>query len=141
MNIFHHLQILFLRSLTFNYFNSKQQLYIDVDTSKEFDFDVHIYHSKSDLLKTSSDDFFLSEQKEMKSNYFLSCFLSNAETHYWFTKLKVADIVWMIKKIYHMIKTIKKITIIYTDHSAAVFIICQLSFNIVNIKKLNLHFI
>lgn len=80
--MFHQLQMLFLRSSILNHFNSKQQLYIDLDASKEFDFDVHVYHNKLNLLKTSFNDLFSSEQKEMKSIFFFSHLLSDAETHY-----------------------------------------------------------
>ena len=40
-----------------------------------------------------------------------------------------------------MIEVTECITIIYTDYSAAVFIVQQSSLNIVNINKLNLHLI
>ena len=78
-------------------------------------------------------------QKKMKSILFLSYLLFNVKTWYWSTEFKVTNIVWIIKKIQHMIKTAEHITIIYTDHSAAVFIVQQFSLNTVNIKKLNLH--
>ena len=55
LNTFHHLQILFLRLIILSHFDSKQQLYINLDASKEFDFSAHIYHVKSDLVQSSLD--------------------------------------------------------------------------------------
>ena len=47
LNVFHHLQTLFARLLILSHFDSKQQLYINLDALKKFDFKVHIYHEKS----------------------------------------------------------------------------------------------
>ena len=132
LNIFHHLQILFLRFTIFSHFNSKHQLYIDLDVSKKFDFNVHIYHSKSKINLMS-----LFSQKNTKSIFFFNYLFTDAETQYWFTELEVADIVWMIKKIHYMIETAEQIIIIYTDYFIIIFIVQQSSLNTVNIEKLN----
>lgn len=42
------------------------------------------------------------------------------------------------QEIHYMIKAAKRITIIYTNHFVTVFIVHQLSFNIIDVKKLNL---
>jgi len=55
------------------HFLSKQQLYIDLDVFKEFDFEVHVYHTK----KFTEDD--TSKQKFMKSVLFLSRLLQDVE--------------------------------------------------------------
>ena len=83
----------------------------------------------------------LFSQKETEFIFFLSYLFMNTKIKYWSTELKIADIVWVIKKIYHMIKAAEYITIIYTDHSVTVFIIWQFSLNIIDIEKLNLQFI
>ncbi len=46
LNIFHYLQSLFSQSIILMHFLSKQQLYIDLNVFKEFDFEVHIYYTK-----------------------------------------------------------------------------------------------
>ena len=143
LNAFQHLQILFLQSLIFNHFNLKQQLYIDLNVLKEFSFDVHVYYVKSrkslinnfmtdtatiksDLTLSANCNTFISlfDQKNVKLIFFLNYLLTNIKTQYWLIKLKVTDIVWIIKKIHHMIKTAEKTTIIYTDHFITVFIVC-----------------
>ena len=64
----------------------------------------------------------------VQSILFFSKMLNQAEQNYWLTKLKVAEIVWIIKKVRHMVKSIKKSSVVvYTDHSAAVSISRQTS--------------
>jgi len=46
LNIFHYLQSLFSQSIILMHFLSKQQLYIDLNAFKEFDFEVHVYYAK-----------------------------------------------------------------------------------------------
>ena len=46
LNVFHHLQKLFLRFTILSHFDLKHQLYIDLNVSKKFDFSVHVYHTK-----------------------------------------------------------------------------------------------
>ena len=53
----------------------------------------------------------------------------------------MTDIVWMIKKIRHLIEIFTKPTIIYIDHSAIIGIIRQSSMNTTSIEKLNLRLI
>ena len=133
--------MLFLRLLILSHFDSKQQLYINLNVSKEFEFNVYVYHIKSDLMKFSLNFISWSDQKKTEFILFLSCLLSDVETQYWFTELEIAEIVWIVKKIHHIIKTAEKTTIIYINYFAAVFIVCQLSLNIINIKKLNLYLV
>lgn len=93
LNVFHHLQILFSRFTIFSHFNSKHQLYIDLDVLKKFDFNIHIYHDK---FKTNLTSLF--SQKETEPILFLNCLLSDIKTQYWSTELEITDIVWMVKK-------------------------------------------
>ena len=71
---------------------------------------------------------------------FLSYLLSPAETYYWSTKIKIACLVWVIKKIYHIMKSVKR-TIILSDHASTVDIATQISLNITLTVKLNLQLI
>ncbi len=58
------------------HFSSKQQLYIDLNVFKEFDFEVHIYYTK-EIAEDST-----SKQKFMKSVLFLSRLFQDAEMQY-----------------------------------------------------------
>ena len=77
---------------------------------------------------------------QIKSILFLSHLLSPTETHYWSTEIKIVCLVWVIKKIYHMIKWVKR-TIVLTDYASTVNIVTQMSLNITSTVKLNLQLI
>ncbi len=77
----------------------------------------------------------------MKPILFLSQLLTDAETHYWSTKLKVTELIWVLKKTHHLIEVAEQSTIIYTDHTAAVEIEHQFSLNTIAVKKLNLRLV
>ena len=135
LNVFHHLQKLFSSPTILHHHDEKRVLYVDLDGSKEFGFGAHVYHS-TDESSTS-----IPKQKSQQSILFLSRLLSDAETRYWPTELEIAGIVWVVKKIRHMIEASAHCTIIYTDHSAAVSIVRQTSLNTTSTEKLNLRLI
>ena len=86
LDSFHHLQSLFSRLTILIHYDLKRQLYADMNASKEFSFEAHIYHMKeSDGLTTG--------QKSMESILFLSKTLANIKTHYWPTELKVTGLI------------------------------------------------
>ena len=72
---------------------------------------------------------------------FFNRLLNSVETRYWSTKLKLTDIVWMLKKIRHMIKVFQFSTIIYIDYDAALNIAKQTSLFIIFTNKFNLRLI
>jgi hypothetical protein len=93
-----------------------------------------ICHVKEDFEKEISFNRF-----DIKSIMFLSKILTNAKIRYWSTELKMIEIVWIIKKIRHLIESSRKqFTIIFIDHFALTEIIKQTSLNTFNIDKLNL---
>jgi hypothetical protein len=112
--------------------NMKKQLYEDVDVSKEFEINVMIYHLKDETSFTTYS---------FKSNIlfilFLNRQLKSAEKNYWSTELEIADIVFIIRKIRHMIESFKKSIIIFTDHEFALNIVKQTSLVITSIDRLN----
>ena len=78
----------------------------------------------------------------MQPIMFLSRNINTAERNYWPTELEVAGIVWVIKKIRHMVDSTKKSpTIIYTNHSAAIPISRQTSLSTSSTNKLNLRLV
>lgn len=77
----------------------------------------------------------------MQPIMFLSRLLADAETRYWPTELEIAGLVWVVKKTRHLIEAAHRVTIIYTDHSAAIPIVRQTSLNTTSVEKLNLRLI
>ena len=67
---------------------------------------------------------------------FFNRLLIDTETRYWPTELKIANMVWVVKKIRYMIEASIHKTIIYTDYFATVSIVRQTSLNIISVEKL-----
>ena len=64
------------------------------------------------------------------------------ENRYWFTKFEIIEVIWIIKKIRHMIEFCRKsLIIIFIDHSTTADIIKQISFTTESTKKLNFRLI
>lgn len=117
------------------HFDPSRRLYIDLDASKEWGFAAMIYHVIGD-----PDGPF--PRTDVQPIMFLSKMLNQAEQNYWPTELEVAGIVWVIKKVRHMVESTKKPpTVVYTDHSAAVPISRQTSLTTSSTDKLNLRLV
>ena len=116
--MFKTLQAMLSKSLFLIHVNFVRQLYVNLNVSKKFDFNVIIYYVKNswkgtDYLFRSTIEFIL----------FFNKLINDAKSRYWFIKLKLIDIIWILKKIRHLMKTFTLITIIYTDYDAALKII------------------
>ena len=124
------------RFLTFlTHYDRKRKLFVDLNSSKNWNFVDMMYHVK----KNSNDDF--SRIKIQSIMFFNRCF-NETEKNYWFTELKITEIVWIIRKIRHMIESNECFSIIiYIDHSAIVSISRQINLITFNTDKLNLRFI
>ena len=66
---------------------------------------------------------------------------NSVETRYWSTKLKLIDIVWILRKIHHIIETSQFFIVIYIDYDAALNIAKQTSLLIIFIDKFNFRLI
>ena len=78
----------------------------------------------------------------MKSILFLSRLLFDVEIKYWSTKLELNDIVWILRKIRHLLDfSLTKSFVIFINHDAVLEITKQISMTIVSIDKLNLHLV
>ena len=134
---FHKLQNAFVNSIFLIHFDSNRCFYVDLDASKRWDFVVIIYYIiENSNNKTSYSRFVV------QLILFFSKLLNDVEQNYWFTKLKIIDIVWMIKRIRHMINFIKKLFIvIYIDYFVVVSISRQIIIITFNIDKLNLRLV
>ena len=112
---------------------------MNLNTFKIFDFVAIIYHHKQNYI---SKDFNKLARTNVQSILFLSRYLNIVEHNYWPTKLEIADVVWIVKKIRHMIEfSLKSFVIIYTNYSAVVLISRQTILNIINTNKFNLRLI
>ena len=158
LNAYHQLQQMFARPTMLHHHDPKRQLYVDLDASKEWGLAAHVYHVKEDLPKPSAGtDLHTNmkaatkktgkatadhpKQKSLQPILFLSRQLKPAETRYWPTELEMAGIVWVVKKIRHLIEASANPTVIYTDHSAAVGLVRQTSLNTASVEKLNLRLV
>jgi hypothetical protein len=134
---FEHIQNALSKRRRLIHVDIERQLYDDVDVSKEFDIDVMIYHVKND-----EENFFAySSRSKIEFILFLSRQLKSVEKNYWFTELKIANIVFIIRKIRHMIESFKKFTILFTDHESVLRIAKQTFLITSFIDRLNLRLI
>ena len=118
------------------HFDRKRKLFADLDSSKSWGFAGMVYHVEGD---PADGDF---PRTKVQPIMFLSRCLNGAEKNYWPTELEVAGIVWVVRKIRHMIEASEcPPTIIYTDHSAAVPISRQTSLTTSSTDKLNLRLV
>jgi hypothetical protein len=130
---FELIQVVFKNSQFLIYFDIIRQFFIDVDAFKE-NFEAFVYHIKqrrNDMTKSTTIELIV----------FLSKIFTFVEKRYWSTKLKMTAVVWVIKKLHHMIRASRHFTIIWTDHSATTVIVKQTKLITFNTDKLNLRLI
>lgn len=95
--------------------NSADELWIDLNASHDFDFDVQMFHVKLDYKSNTFKKW--SSKSVVKFILFLSRTLTAAERNYWSTKLEIVDFVWTIKKLRHIMKSFKLSVMMQTNHS------------------------
>ncbi len=100
-------------------------MYENIDVSKKFDIEIMLYHVKNEknflYFFRSNVLFIFFENRQFKS----------IKKNYWSTELEIADIVFIIRKIRHMIEFFKKPTILFIDHGSALEIVKQTSLLII----------
>ena len=83
-----------------------------------------------------------SSRKSIELILFLNRLLIDVEIKYWSTELKLTDIIWILKKIRHLIDSFEQRSIvIFTNHDAILRLIKQTNLTIVFIDKFNLRLI
>ena len=109
---------------------------------------VLIYHIRDDLFVFDNQHRFFfkitetySFKTSIQSILFLNRFLNMTKNRYWSTELKLADFVWVLRKICHLIELFKLSTIVYIDHDVVFEIAKQTNFITSSIDKLNLRFV
>ena len=142
--VFNILQNIFSKSFYLIHSNSKRQLFIDLNVNKKFDFETMLYYVKKIYLKKLSFDQF-SSRHAIESILFLNRLFISVEIRYWLIEFEIVDIVWIFKKIKHIIEivdisTIDKI-VIFTNHDAILNIVNQTSFTTSFIDKFNFRFV
>ena len=140
LKTFDTLQTLLSKLFYLIHASSKRSLYVDLDINKKFDFDIMIYHVKETWLQKTFNRIEYSSRTIVESILFLSRLLIFAKTRYWFIELELIDIVWVLKKVRHLIEIANSnlFTMIYIDHDVALDIAKKTSFTISSIDKLNL---
>ena len=132
-------QLLFQLSFLI-YVNIKRQLFINLDVSKKFDIEVMLYYVKKAFFQNLKLDIF-SPKHAIESILFLSRLITSIEFKYWSTKLKITNIIWILKKTKHIVKISSRKIVIYIDYNATFDIATQITLTTIFINKLNLKFI
>jgi hypothetical protein len=134
---YEHLQHVFSDKKFLHHVNNARKLFVDVNIFKKKNIEAMIFHVKKDFEKK-----IIFNRFDIQSIMFLSKILTNAESRYWSIELKMIDVVWVIKKIRHLIEASRnQLTIIFTNHSTLTEIIKQTFLNTFNIDKLNLRLV
>ena len=112
-------------------------MYVNLNTSEK-NIEAIVYYIKNDKdFEFSIYSFWTSIQ----SILFFSRLLFFAEIRYWLIELEIANFVWMLKKIRHIMKSSISSSIIYTDHDASLSIAKQTSLTTFFTDKLNLRLV
>lgn len=133
---YRQLQEAFSQASFLVHFCSDRTLYIDVDASKQRGFGVMVYHLKSTCLDTNKP-----KRIDIEPILFLSRMLTEAESKYWPTKLEMAGLVWVVRRIRHIIEAAKHTSVVFTDHAANTAIAKQTTLTSSNTNKLNLRLV
>ena len=132
-----HLQKIFSRSSFLIYFNSYRFFFINVNAFKQMSIDVMIFHV---INNSENDEAF--DKNQIQFIMFLNKRFSSVETRYWFTKLEMIGVIWIIKKMRHFIKSCKKSSmLIFTNHAIIAEIVNQIFLTMINTNKFNLRLI
>ena len=118
------------------HFDRRRKLYVDIDASKAWGFAAMIYHIRPGAKEQTH------ARADVQPILFLSKSINAAERNYWPTELEIAAIVWVVRKVRHMIEASEAPpVVIYSDHSAAVQIARQTTLSTSSTDKLNLRLV
>ena len=132
---YRQLQEAFSRASFLVHFSAERVLFIDIDASKKRGFGAMVYH-----LKPAADPA-KPKRTDVEPILFLSRMLNEAEKRYWPTELEMAGLVWVVRRVRHMIEAAKHTTVIFTDHNANTSIAKQTTLSSSNTDKLNLRLV
>ena len=135
------------------HFDPTRRLYADVDASKAFGIGAVVYHVKDDASDPATADCSNNSEgpaatkpaylkkSSIEPIMFLSRRLSSAEHQYWPTELEIAGLVWVLRKIRHMVESSKLPVRIFTDHGASLGIAKQSSLRTTSTERSNLQLV
>ena len=135
-DFYEQIQKTFSRQKFLFHFDSIKTLYADIDAFKVYEFDVMIYHTTKFYENSANIS-----RMNVQSILFLFKMLTETKKRYWSTELEIVELIWIVKKIRHMIEATIKTTILFTNHSAITSIARQISFTSSNTDKFNLKLI
>lgn len=135
---FDALQEEFCNEKFLTHYDRYRQLYVDLDASRK-GHGVMVYHLADTY--THPDIKIPPVRTAVQPVLFLSRTLTTAESRYWPTELEVSCLVWMLRKIRHLVEDAVNPVVIYTDHQSTVNIARQPSLNTVATDKLNLRLV
>ena len=138
MNVYEQIQKIFARNFFFFFFNHTKVLFIDINTFKRWKFDARIYYNKFNFHYLSEE---YSKKFDIQSVLLFSRLLINFETKYWSIELKMTELIWIVKRIRHIIKNAKKTIVILIDHAVNALTVKQTTLNNENTDKFNLRLI
>jgi hypothetical protein len=97
-------------------------MFVDLDAAKgKGGFGGMVYHVDGELSYLKPGEKIMPPPcQKVQPILFLSRALNVHEKWYWPTKLKVACLVWILKKIRHLVKISKQPVIVWTDHAAII---------------------
>ena len=136
LKFFRIIQQSFFKSAFLIHFNDHKQLYVNLNFSKN-EIDDIVYHVRDTKLSITEYSF----KRDVQSILFFSRFLTSAETRYWSIELEIAELVWVLRKIRHLIESSKHATIIYTNHEITLSIAKQITLFIFSTDKFNLRLV
>ncbi|KAJ9405571.1 hypothetical protein DTO045G8_6601 [Paecilomyces variotii] len=125
----------------------RRQLYIDLDASA-IGFSAVLYHVRDEdledgkhLSKIAPPVKAAPEHRRIQPVLFMSRRTNQAEKNYWPTEMEVACLVWVLRKVRHIIETAQDPVIVFTDHSATLAIATQTTLTTSSTDKLNLRLV
>ena len=120
-NSFDLLQKIISNAAMLIHFDLDRVLWIDLNDFKEREFEIMIFHLKRDVIMHIT----ISLKTQIESIMFLSKLFITAKMNYWLTKLKMTALIWIVKKVKHLIESFKFFVIIQIDHSTTIDICRQ----------------
>ena len=134
--IYFILQNIFSKSSFLIHFASDRWLLINVNVFKQKDFEIMIFHVRGNSGNANFKKF------DIQLIMFLSKKLSAIEMKYWSTELEIVGVIWIVRKIRHLIESCRNFFVfIFTNHVATAEIISQIFLTITNTDKFNLRLI
>ena len=141
LKFFRIIQQSFFKFAFLIHFHDHRQLYVNLNFSKN-EIDDIIYHVQNTELSTtkySTTEY--SSKRNVQSIFFFSRLLTSTKTRYWSIELEVAELVWVLRKIRHLIESSKHATIVHTNHEITLSIAKQTTLFIFSTDKLNLRLV